>query len=144
MYVFFLGVYHGDRHFVIQDGILICLALGSLTIHFQPLGPPIQYLQERQSIRYWGSRLLPPSFYNSLFGICKKILNFTVIHHYKFLNCRNHTFCLRRAVHQLHCGLWRRICGNFTCCLHSNNPLLVGGFIVRLRKYYDISHLKCL
>ncbi|OXA53810.1 hypothetical protein Fcan01_10692 [Folsomia candida] len=63
------GVYHGDRHFVIQDGILICLALGSLTIHFQPLGPPIQYLQERQSIRYWGSRLLPPSFYNSLFGI---------------------------------------------------------------------------
>lgn len=63
----YLGNYYGDENALIDDGLLY-VNFGTIVLHFQPLGPTLQHLQERGSFRYWGARYLPPSFYNSAFG----------------------------------------------------------------------------
>jgi hypothetical protein len=66
---FFAGQYYSDINKIIQDGVFGYIAFGVITVHIQPFGPTMQHLQERQSVRYWGSRLLPKRIYNSIFGM---------------------------------------------------------------------------
>ncbi|OXA43201.1 hypothetical protein Fcan01_22049 [Folsomia candida] len=76
-------IYYGDEFGLIDDGLLD-MTFGMIFVHIQPLGPTLQHLQERESIRYWGAHFLSKTFYNSglgvaLFGIVELILCYAAI-----------------------------------------------------------------
>lgn len=47
---------------------MLYVTFGTITVHIQPFGPSLQHFQERDSIRYWGARLLPRDVYDSTLG----------------------------------------------------------------------------
>lgn len=61
-----------------MDDGLFYVTFGVITVHIQPIGPTLQHLEERHSVRYWGSRLLPGDLYDGKIGKITLPLNLKV------------------------------------------------------------------
>lgn len=73
----FEGEYYPGENNGVDDG-LFYVTFGVITVHIQPIGPTLQHLEERHSVRYWGSRLLPGDLYDGKIGKITLPLNLKV------------------------------------------------------------------